>query len=120
MNSKLTHSVGVVGKEESESEALHLPSVGFVQSNTNNLEIIVQVSNFHNRLGGLWNHLYLGRANEIQAYVNKRRGSDLFVTGIIFIIGIYHLLIWSIRKRSISPLFFSVVHTCSHPINFHE
>ena len=109
MNSKLTHSVGVIGRDESESEALHLPSIGFVQSNTNNLEIVIQVSNYHNRLGGLWNHLYLGRANQVQAYVNNRRGSDLFVTGIIFIIGIYHLLIWSIRRKEVSPLYFSLL-----------
>ncbi|MBK6607175.1 MAG: adenylate cyclase [Leptospiraceae bacterium] len=109
INAKLTQSVGVIGKEESEAEAMHLPSIGFVHAMTNKLEIIVQVSNYHNRLGGLWNHLYLGRASDVQSYVNQLRGTELFVIGIIFIIWAYHLLIWSIRRKEGSPLFFSLL-----------
>ncbi len=109
VDSKLIQSVGIVDREKDKAQAMHLPTLGFIKVTRNRLEIIVQVSNYHNRLGGLWNHIYLGKSDQIQSLVNQRRGTDLFVIGIIFIIGIYHLLIWSIRRKESSPLYFSIL-----------
>ena len=106
-DSKLIQTAGLVGVVSDKAEAMHLPTVGLIQVTRNHLELIVQVSNYHNRLGGLWNPLYLGKSTQVLSLVNQIRGTELFVIGIIFIIGVYHLLIWLIRKKEFSPLLFS-------------
>jgi hypothetical protein len=88
---------------------LNFPSVGFIPVTSNQLEIIIHISNFHNRLGGVWNPLYLGKSEQIVSFVNQRRGTDMFVIGVIFIISAYHFLIWLIRKKEVSPLHFAIL-----------
>ncbi len=108
-NSKLIQSAGKVSSDMESAEALHLPTLGYIPVQGKELDIVIHISNYHNRLGGVWNSLYLGKVSHISAMVSERRETDFFSVGIIFIMSLYHFLIWYIRKKTVSPLLFAVL-----------
>ncbi len=70
--------------------------------------LILHISNFSNRQGGIWKSLYLGSFRDIQNSFNKYRYSELFLTGTLFIMGIYHLSFFFLRRKDKSSLWFGL------------
>ncbi len=77
--------------------------------NTGVLEIVVQVSNFHHKKGGLWESLRLGPEVSIKAEREKNTQLAFLVLGVIMIMAIYHLGIFFLRPREKSALIFSIL-----------
>ena len=72
------------------------------------MELIFQVSNFHHRRGGLWEIIQLGREKDLLKAQQKRLSFDLFLCGSILIMALYHLGLYSVRKKDRSSLYFSI------------
>ena len=70
--------------------------------------ILVQVSNFHHRSGGIWNLMYLGRAEDIKEAWLRANGTDFFLIGGISLTAFYHLVLFLFRKKSRSSLYFGL------------
>ena len=108
MNGQKLCSAGVVGQTaESVKPGYHPEIVGF-QANKNVLDILVQVSNFSHRLGGAWETITIGTPDQLQKRNELKIAIDLFLFGSIFIIGLYHLGIYSLRRKERSTLFFGL------------
>ncbi len=70
--------------------------------------ILVQVSNFSVRNGGLWDSIQLGEKNKINRLREIGISRDTFLGGSLFIIAIYHISIFYFRRIDISSFLFGI------------
>jgi len=108
VSGRKTSFAGVAGKtSEATAPGFFSGASNFI-SETNKIEIILQVSNFHHRLGGPWEVIRFGREGEIRDIREKSVVFDIFLFGGILIMGLYHLCLFSLRKKDRSPLYFGI------------
>jgi PAS domain S-box-containing protein len=107
VNGQKLASLGQAGKNLETTVPYHGPQIVAFESKTNQVEFIIQVSNFHHRRGGIWEVIQLGREKDIRKAQETRLGFDLFLFGSIFLMALYHLGLFIVRKKDHSPLYFS-------------
>ncbi|MCK4517101.1 MAG: adenylate/guanylate cyclase domain-containing protein, partial [Spirochaetaceae bacterium] len=101
------HTLGQVGTDRQSSGAVwrtdivRLPAAG-----DGTLELVVQVSNFHDRGGGIQEALILGSEDRIRADWLRRIVWELLAFGILGAAGFYHVIIFSMRRHDTTPLIF--------------
>ena len=101
-------SLGLAAKDFATTVPQQFPQVFDFEIRANQMELIIQVSNFHHRRGGAWEVIQLGREIDIRKAQEKGTSFDLFLFGSIFIMALYHLGLFVVRKKDRSPLFFSI------------
>lgn len=98
-------SNGVVGTSQAEEQPQWKPLVRSLDTNSNQLDIIVHVSNYHHMKGGMWESIVLGTEEAIY----KNRELNLFVSiiliGVLFITIYYYLIIFSVMYRNLVSLY---------------
>lgn len=102
------YSAGVVGENSQSSKPQFNPRVIDFQTNENQLEIIIQVSNFHHWKGGAWEPIILGTEDQIRNIRERKVSYELFLFGSIFIMAIYHFGLFSLRRKDRSTLYFGI------------
>ena len=108
LNGKQLLSTGFPGQNRETTIPRYFPQVVDFESETNQIELIFQVSNFHLRRGGAWEVVQLGTEKEIRRIRERCVNFDLFLFGSIFIIALYHLGLFTLRRKTPSPLYFSI------------
>jgi len=108
-NGKKVTSDGVIGKTKEESKPSYHPHVTFYKATSQDIEIIIHVSNFHHRNSGFWQDIYLSSAEEASFQYTKSISIDIFLIGSFFIMFIYHLGLYFLRRKEKSPLFFALI-----------
>jgi len=108
VNGRNLASAGAAGTSRDATAAKQFRQVVDFEPSTDRLEIILHVSNFHHRKGGVWEVIELGGEKHIRQSQVKRLGFDLFLFGSIVIMGLYHLGLFVVRRRDRSPLYFSI------------
>lgn len=108
INGRLVARNGVIGKDRDESRPQYLPQVVFFTPRQQELDIVVHVSNFDHRKGGMPEPLVLGRAEDVLKVREGRIMAEMITVGILSIIGLYHLMIFLLRRKERSALFFSL------------
>ena len=107
INGALRYSAGVVGTSRETSRPHYDHEVVPIQAR-DSVEILVQVSNFDHRLGGLRDHVTFG----LQSSVFRQRGLEIFISvflgGSFLIMAIYHLSFYFVNRNDKSPLFFAM------------
>ena len=100
---------GKVGKTKIDSvpNYNHFTKTYFVKAKE--LDIYLQISNFHYAKGGFWKSLEIGTPDTITKEREKNLGLDLFISGALLIMGIYHLSLYSLRTIDKSTLWFGVM-----------
>ncbi len=73
------------------------------------IELIVQFPNGIHPAGGAWNSLHLGNENQIRRDRNLRWMFDLFLSGALLIMGLYHLGLYLIRRNDPAPLYLAFI-----------
>ncbi|MBI9069914.1 MAG: GAF domain-containing protein [Salinivirgaceae bacterium] len=115
VNGKYIDGLGTLGKNKEESKAKFLtkeiPIPVSIQENTiyQELDIVIQVSNFDHRRAGMQQLIAIG---EITTVINKTRDTlilNLLLIGIIIIIGLNHILMYVLRRLDISNLLFGIL-----------
>lgn len=71
------------------------------------LELVLQVSNHSLREGGVLASIWLGPESTMQAQALRDTGIAMFLAGVLFIMGIYHVALYFFRRRDPSPLLFA-------------
>jgi len=107
VNGQKVASLGQAGIDLATTVPQQFPQIFDFEPYSNQLELIIQVSNFHHRRGGVWEAIQLGREKDIRFDQEKRLGFDLFLFGSIFLMALYHLGLFILRKKDRSPLYFS-------------
>ena len=108
LNGKHLISTGLPGQNRGTTVPRYFPQVVDFESETNQMELIFQVSNFHLRRGGVWEVVQLGTEKEMRRIRERKVNFDLFLFGSIFIIALYHLGLFTLRRKTPSPLYFSI------------
>ncbi len=107
VDGKLAVENGVVGtnKETMVPERTLTWSAFTPQPTTT--EIVLQFSNFNLRKGGPMTSLFLGRPEDLVRKSGFVLAVDLLILGAVFIMCLYHLMLYLLRKSDVAHLVFS-------------
>ena len=72
------------------------------------IEILIQVSNYSYFLGGLWDPIKFGTFENIHRDHEGSIAYSLFLCGGLFIIGLYHIVFFLLRRRDLSSLWIGI------------
>ena len=108
LNGRRLVSCGTVGQTRAMSQPRFYPLVVNLDTSTPQLEVVVHVTNFHHRLGGMWEEIQLGTAADMRASRRGNRNLIFFLFGSILIMGIYHFALFFLRQDDRSPLYFGI------------
>ena len=108
VNGRQVCTSGVPGKNRETTVPRYYPQIIDFEIESNQIEIVFQVSNFHHRRGGAWGVIQLGDETEIRALKQKKISFDLFLSGSIFIIALYHFGMYILRRKDRSNFYFGV------------
>lgn len=73
-----------------------------------NVDIILQVSNFHNIQGGIFNSILLGTQKDIHRGVEKKLIIAALLSAAIFVLFLYHLFQYLVRRSEKTNLYFGI------------
>ena len=98
---------GTVGKT-GEGEVSNPSSlVREFQGDGNPIDLVLQVSNYSHRQGGVLSSVQLGSEKSIHGEQARQWGTALFFIGSLLIMGVYHLVLYCFRRKNISSLYFA-------------
>lgn len=99
---------GTVGSSRETSRPQWLPQVIDFTNDDSEIEVILQISNFHHRKGGAGQIIKLGTEAQIRALREEALNFELFLFGSLSIIGMYHLGLFTLRQKDKSSLYFGI------------
>jgi signal transduction histidine kinase/CheY-like chemotaxis protein len=108
VNGKLLGGKGVAGTGSWQSRPETIPDIYFFTPGSVETEIVIHVSNYHYRMGGLWQSLTLGDAETMLRKRNITLFLEAFFAGILFVMALYHIIIAVIHRREPASLFFGL------------
>ena len=106
-NGKKLFSFGVTGNSpnnyypERSSKSILLPEI-------DTLNLAWKVVNFDDKVGGPRNSIIIGNDNDILKFISKLNFQNTLIFGVIFIMFVYHLLIWYRRRKDLPSLYFGL------------
>jgi signal transduction histidine kinase len=110
VNGELLDGLGnVATNQESETPWIRLNLV-YLSPQTQQLDIVIQTSNYSFRESGIFGDSKIGDANALTLYVFKKYVlKDLLFIGAFLVIGLYHLIIYFISKRTADLLWLGAI-----------
>ena len=108
VDEELQGSVGIYSIDSSMSHSLYEPKIYNLGQHENQLTLRIDVSNYEHRLGGLWESVSFGLTEDIYHHRENQVAMSLFMFGTIFVMGIYHLGVFSLSTRGKSALYFGL------------
>ena len=108
LNGNRLTSSGMPGKTRDTTVPQFHPHVVDFHPDSERLDVIIQVSNFHHRKGGAWEAIQLGLADDIRAVRQNTLYFNFFLIGSILIMGVYHLGFFALRKKEKYALYFGI------------
>lgn len=108
VNGKQILEVGKVGTSKAASVADYRPMIVPVIPVNNELDIIIQVSNYNYSTGGLWDFIKLGTQQQVHTYWIRNVSLNFFIAGSFFLMGIFYFVIYLFFRRKPAPLYFSI------------
>ncbi len=100
---------GKIGRSATETVPFRRPRTVAFQPPEKEVTLLIQVANFHDRRAGLRNQIFLHHSEQIHAYHIRLWSRDVFLFGILAIIGLYHIGIYIFHTRESSPLIFAAM-----------
>ncbi|MEP6949308.1 MAG: 7TM diverse intracellular signaling domain-containing protein [Ginsengibacter sp.] len=108
VNGKQLLEIGKAGTSGATTTPDYLPAIVPVQAVNNELNIVIQVSNFNYSTGGLWDHIKVGTHQQVQSLLIKNVGIDFFIAGSFFLMGIFYLVVFFYFTKRPVTLYFSL------------
>lgn len=105
---KLLVESGLVGKNTSEEIPTQSIQQPRLYIGDRPVELVLQISNYHYREGGVVSSLELGSADQLEAAQRRQWGLALFCIGSLLVMGIYHIVLFCFRRKNIAPLYFGI------------
>lgn len=72
------------------------------------LELVLEISNFKYRKGGLWNAPVIGPSEAVHAEFFARRDMELMLAALLFVMAAYHLMLHAYHRADSVPLWFGL------------
>ncbi|MFH5184653.1 ATP-binding protein [Paenibacillus sp. TAB 01] len=109
INGKPMIGIGTVGIDAFSMVPSSYPKVYFFLPRPGDNELVIQVSNFAQRTGGIWESIELGDAEEIAALHKNRVMVWTFVAGCLLVMTIFSFFLYLSRKQERSALWFGLI-----------
>lgn len=100
-------SAGRIGTSREAMKPAAVPQSLYFTANQRDLRLVVHVSNFTQRKGGIWDSLRLGTADQMAKEYERRTMFQTFIAAGLLLMGIYHIGHYSYRPEK-SALFFGL------------
>jgi two-component system sensor histidine kinase ChiS len=107
INGNLIAQAGKIGKSKTEADPYFLSKI-VSTSVSKELEILLYISNFVHRRGGLRNSIIIGEVGDLHKIKDTAISFDLLLAGALFIMGLYHFGLYGLRRKEPSPLYFGI------------
>ena len=104
----LITTVGKIGKSKDTYSPEYLPHVADFTIANESFEIIMHIANFHHNVGGQWYPIIFGAEEDIRAIRETNMTTELILIGMFLILCFYHLALFLLRRKDLSPLYFSI------------
>ncbi|WP_116061317.1 ATP-binding protein [Cohnella phaseoli] len=108
VNGELLEEVGVVGRDKSRAIPRLATKLVFFQPEQDSVELVMQVANFHHKRGGITQYIELGGSDGLTVKTHLNIAAEMFITASLLVIGVYHLLLFALRRKDRAPLFFGL------------
>jgi len=108
VNDILLTETGKFGTTKESMIPKYLPTTIEYFTEEEFITIVMNVSNFHNRFGGIRTPIEFGLSSDIKSSRERSIALDLFIFGSLFIIGLYYIAIYLLRRKDLSALYFSL------------
>ncbi len=108
VDGELLAAAGEAGKSAEATVPEYRPLVAGFKPASGRIDILLQVSNFHHRRGGPWDVITLGAERDILKQVERKHLFDFFLLGCIFIMTLYHLMLFLSRRKYRATLFYGI------------
>lgn len=109
INGKIAAADGTVGKDKKSSLPHNEKKTIYFTIDCNELDVVMQISNFNYSHGGYWSFMTIGTAENIQFLGNSMLALDLFWFGCLIMMGGYHLGLFFQRKKDYTLLIFGLI-----------
>ncbi|MFB9330513.1 ATP-binding protein [Paenibacillus aurantiacus] len=109
VDGRLLAREGEVGRNRADSEARQQPRIITLDGDRSELQLTVQVSNFHHRKGGIWVDLKLGTNDAITKNQMRTTIQEMTILGSLVIIGLFHLGLYAFRRQEKFTLYFGLL-----------
>jgi len=108
VNGVVETQTGKIGATAAEEHAMRGSVLArFAPYPDGSAEIILQISNFHNRTGGSNASIYLGPYDLLSRAEESRRLSDVLISMVLLVFGLFFLNLFSLRSKNKSYFWFS-------------
>ncbi|MEK4045111.1 ATP-binding protein [Paenibacillus sp. FSL H8-0048] len=108
VNGELLTEVGVVDQDKEGMTPILATRLVFFQPEGDTVELVMQVANFHHKRGGITKDIELGGSNVLTVRTHLKIAADMFITASLLVIGVYHLLLFMLRRKDRAPLYFGL------------
>jgi signal transduction histidine kinase/DNA-binding response OmpR family regulator len=108
INQERQNVEGLVGTNFETAKPFQLPHVFLIKGEKKTLHLIIQVSNFVFRKGGLDKAILLGNQKQIYRIQRNRLFLEQFLLGSLLIMAFYHFGLFALRRSEPSALFFGL------------
>lgn len=109
VNDELLVTNGTVGKDKKTSKPRLYPQIVNFKTDRDTTDITIQVSNFHHRVGGIQNKIFIGKPQTIYDIQTSYLFVIYFIIGSFLLIAGYFLFNYFISKNAgLAPLYFSL------------
>ncbi len=109
VNSRELSCIGELGQNFMNSVPDTRPSFSTFVVDKSELEIFIQVSNFHHRKGGFLYSVYFGTEQGLFKYIQNIRSRDDFILGFLFFVILYHIGLYLIRRNETLSIQFTIL-----------
>ncbi len=106
INGKTIAVSGIVGDDEKTDLPEYKPQIAHFANNSNEFEVILQVSNYTYARGGFWHSIEFGSFEQIKTTKENSARKEMLLLGAICSMIIYHIAIYWLQRRNKSVLYF--------------
>jgi len=108
VNGKEISHNGVVGKSIEEETPQWKPLIKTLNTDSDQLDIVIHVSNFHHVKGGIWESIILGTEEAIYKHRELNLLLSFILIGVLFISVFYYLVIFSVMQSNMTSLYLAM------------
>lgn len=109
INGECYDSNGTVGTSREKMVAKEYAKVVYFQPTSTTVELVLQVSNFVQRKGGIWDKIQLGNEADIMLMRDEKVAYQSLIFGALSIMGIYHMILYLFRRKDRAPLYLGMI-----------
>ncbi|MFT7686050.1 MAG: signal transduction histidine kinase [Candidatus Azotimanducaceae bacterium] len=108
IDGELVAEVGKLGRTEISTRPAYVPQIISFAPQSNRVQIILHVSNFHHRSAGLWEPVKLGQPGTLYQLRESDLSQNLMLVGAILIMALYNIATWFFRRENQSGLYLAL------------